>query len=188
MAPAAFPTAPDAGRGRHHRQPGLPDPAGQPRHRAAGPVHEARWRPVPGAPSSRWTGPRSAPGGARAGPAAWGRAISGPCPATAAKFLGDYSGTLVTDGHRAYDADVAARGGSVTHQTCRVHAGRGSGEFKDTHPEMAGAALDLIGAIHGTGREIRDPTPAGRLAVPGTFLRTPTCRRTRTWAGTRCLL
>ncbi len=83
-APAAFPAAPDAGRGRRHRQPGLPDPAGQPRHRAAGPVHGARWRPVPGAPPSGWTGPRSAPGGIRAGRGAWGRAASGRCPATAA--------------------------------------------------------------------------------------------------------
>ncbi len=40
---------------------------------------------VPGAPSSRWTGPRSAPGGTRAGRAAWGRAASGQCPATAAR-------------------------------------------------------------------------------------------------------
>ncbi len=31
------------------------------------PVHEAQWRSVPGAPSSRWTRPRSAPGGTRAG-------------------------------------------------------------------------------------------------------------------------
>ncbi len=48
------------------------------------PVHEAQWRSVPGAPSSRWTGPRSAPGGARAGRGAWGRAASGRRPATAA--------------------------------------------------------------------------------------------------------
>ena len=77
---------------------------------------------------------------------------------------------------------------------------RGAG---DTHPEMAGAALDLTGAVHRTGSGIGDRTPAGRLAAPrhpvrraiahpterwaapGTFPGTPARRRTRTPAGTR---
>ncbi len=46
----------------------------------------------------------------------------------AVRFPDACSGTLVTDGHRACEAYVAARGGAVTHRTCRVHAGRGSGE------------------------------------------------------------
>ncbi len=49
-----------------------------------GPVHDAQWRSVPGAPSSRWTGRRSGPVGIRESRAACGRAISGRCPATAA--------------------------------------------------------------------------------------------------------
>ncbi len=83
----------------------------------------------------------------------------------AVRFLDACSGTLVTDGHRDCEAYVAARGGAVTHQTCWVHARRGFEELKDTYPEMAGEALDLIGAIYRIEREIRDRTPAGRLAA-----------------------
>ena len=39
----------------------------------------------------------------------------------AAEFLGEYSGTLVSDGYGAYEAYVAARGGAVTHQGCWIY-------------------------------------------------------------------
>lgn len=39
----------------------------------------------------------------------------------AGEFLGDYSGTLVSDGYGAYEAHVAARDGAVAHQGCWVY-------------------------------------------------------------------
>ena len=181
VAPAAFPAAPDAGRGRHHRQPGLPEPVGQPRHLAAGagprgpvalgagsaviqmdetPIRAGRHPGRPGSMRKGYLWPVLGDRGEVVFPFSDSRKHG-----NAVRFLGDYSGTLVTDGYGAYEAYVAARGGAVTHQTCWVHARRGFEELKDTHPEMAGAALDLIGAIYRIEREIRDRTPAGRLAA-----------------------
>ena len=73
----------------------------------------------------------------------------------AAEFLGEYSGTLVSDGYGAYEAYVAARGGAVTHQGCWIHSRRNFWEQKDNHPEMAGEALKLIGAIYRIEEEIK---------------------------------
>ena len=83
----------------------------------------------------------------------------------AAEFLGEYSGTLVSDGYGAYEAYVAARGGAVTHQGCWIHTRRNFFEQKDNHPEMAEEALKLIGAIYRIEKEIGGKPPARRLAV-----------------------
>ena len=83
----------------------------------------------------------------------------------AAGILGDYAGTLVSDGYGAYGAYVAARDGAVTHQGCWIHTRRNFREQKDSHPELAGAALKLIGAIYTIEEEIRGRPPAERLAV-----------------------
>ena len=55
----------------------------------------------------------------------------------AAEFLGDYAGTLVSDGYGAYQAYVAAREGAVRHQGCWIHTRRNFWEQKDDHPAMA---------------------------------------------------
>ena len=83
----------------------------------------------------------------------------------AAEFLGEYSGTLVSDGYGAYEAYVAARGGAVTHQGCWIHSRRNFWEQKDNHPEMAGEALKLIGAIYRIEEEIKGRPTAERLAA-----------------------
>ena len=83
----------------------------------------------------------------------------------AAEFLGEYSGTLVSDGYGAYEEYVAARGGAVAHQGCWVHARRNFGEQKDSHPAMAGEALALIGAIYRIEKEIKGRPTAERLAA-----------------------
>lgn len=83
----------------------------------------------------------------------------------AAKFLGEYSGTLVSDGYGAYEAYVETRGGAVTHQGCWVHVRRKFWEQKDNHPEMAEEALKLIGAIYRIEKEIGGKPPAKRLAA-----------------------
>ena len=82
-----------------------------------------------------------------------------------ADFLGDYAGTLAVGGCGACGACAAARGGAVTRQGCRVHTRRNFRERKDSHPETAGEALELIGAIYGIEEEIRDRPAPGRLAV-----------------------
>ena len=149
----------------------------------------------------------------------------------AARFPGACSGALVTDGYGAYGAHLAARGGAVTHQACWAHTRRNFRELRESHQETAGEALDLTGAVYGTGREVarlpaperlaarrtrsraavaafrdwrrrtlEDPAtapghpvrravahPTERWAAPGRSPPTPTCRRTRTWAGTRRL-
>ena len=100
----------------------------------------------------------------------------------AARFLGDCRGALVTDGYGAYEAYVEVRGGAVTHQNCWVHARRNSGELKDTHPQMAGEALDLIGAIYRIERETRGRPAADRLAARRTRTR-PAVTAFRDWCG-----
>ena len=69
-------------------------------------------------------------------------------------FLGEYAGTLVSDGYGAYEAYVGSRNGAVRLQNCWIHTRRKFWERKDTHPAMAGEALDLIGVIYGIERRI----------------------------------
>ena len=83
----------------------------------------------------------------------------------AAAFLGDFTGTLVSDGYAAYEAYVAARDGAVTHQGCWTHARRHFWEHKDNHPAMAGEALALIGVIYTIEEEIAGRPRAERLAA-----------------------
>ena len=83
----------------------------------------------------------------------------------AAEFLGDYAGTLVSDGYGAYEAYVEARNGAVAHQACWIHARRNFWERKDSHPAMAGEALTLIGAIYAIEKEIDGRPPAERLVA-----------------------
>ena len=78
------------------------------------------------------------------------------------EFLGDYAGTLVSDGYGAYEAYVAAREGAVRHQGCWIHTRRNFWEQKDDHPAMAGEALALIGAIYTIEEEIDGRPPAER--------------------------
>ncbi len=81
----------------------------------------------------------------------------------AAEVLGDYAGTLVSDGYGAYEAYVAARNGAVRHQGCWIHTRRNFWEQKDDHPAMAADALALIGAIYRIEEEIDGRPPAERL-------------------------
>ena len=83
----------------------------------------------------------------------------------AATFLGDYSGTLVSDGYGAYEAYVAARNGAVRHQTCWTHTRRNFWEEKDSHPVMAGEALACIATLYKIEEEIDGQPSAERLAV-----------------------
>ncbi len=71
-------------------------------------------------------------------------------------ILGDWSGTLISDGYGAYAAYVEARNGAVRHQSCWSHARRKIAEQKDNWPDMVAEALSLIGRIYRIEGEIKD--------------------------------
>ncbi len=78
-------------------------------------------------------------------------------------FLGEYSGTLVSDGYGAYDAYVKARNGAVRQQNCMTHMRRNFWEQKDAHPDMAGAMLEMIGELYAIEKEIKTRPASERL-------------------------
>ena len=86
-------------------------------------------------------------------------------------FLGDYTGTLVTDGYGAYESYVKARNGKVKQQNCWTHCRRNYWEQKDAHPEMAAAALSLIGELYAIEEKIAKQSWAERLAARRTLSR-----------------
>ncbi len=63
------------------------------------------------------------------------------------EILGDFGGTLVTDGYAAYD-HFASRRDEVVHALCWVHARRGFVKSEEVEPELAKAALDQIGLLY----------------------------------------
>ena len=78
-------------------------------------------------------------------------------------FLGDYTGTLVTDAYGAYEAYVKARDGAVTQQNCWSHCRRNFWEQKDAHRDMAAAALSLIGELYVIEEKFAKRSRAQRL-------------------------
>jgi transposase len=72
----------------------------------------------------------------------------------AEEILGDWCGTLISDGYEAYDR-FAARREEVVHAQCWVHARRGFIKAEDVEPVRAGKALDLIGQLYRVEKEIR---------------------------------
>ena len=69
-------------------------------------------------------------------------------------FLGEFRGTLASDGYEAY-ARYAAKRAGVRHAQCWAHARRGFEQARDGEPESAGAALALIGALYASEKTIR---------------------------------
>ena len=112
----------------------------------------------------RWTRRRSRPGArgrARYAPGGYGR-----CTGTATRscsptrrhvhaFLGEFRGTLLTDGYEAYAAYAGRRSGEVTHASCWSHTRRGFERANDSEPEAVAGALALIGALYGHEKQIR---------------------------------
>ena len=78
-------------------------------------------------------------------------------------FLGDYTGTLVTDAYGAYEAYVKSRDGEVTQQNCWSHCRRNYWEQKDTHRDMAAEALSLIGELYVIEEKFAKRSRAQRL-------------------------
>lgn len=63
------------------------------------------------------------------------------------ELLKDFSGTLVSDGYKAYDSYAKAMD-SVVHAQCWTHSRRKFVEAEAMEPQLAGGALDLIGRLY----------------------------------------
>ncbi|MCB0333775.1 MAG: IS66 family transposase [Bdellovibrionales bacterium] len=63
------------------------------------------------------------------------------------KHLGEFVGTLLTDGYRVYERFVAQRE-AVIHAQCWVHARRKFIEAQATEPELANQALGFIAVLY----------------------------------------
>ena len=77
------------------------------------------------------------------------------------EFLGQYRGTLLSDGYEAYAACAAQRPGEVTHALCWAHTRRYFERAKDSEPEAVAEALALIGAMYAHEKQIRVDELAG---------------------------
>ena len=76
-------------------------------------------------------------------------------------FLGEFRGTLLTDGYEGYAAYAGTRPGQVIHGQCWSHTRRGFERAKDGEPEAVAEALALIGAMYRHEKQIRDDTVTG---------------------------
>jgi transposase len=83
-------------------------------------------------------------------------------------FLGEFEGTLLTDGYGAYPAYAEQRA-KVEHALCWAHTRRGFVKAEDVEPERAARALDFIGQLYEIESEIREKERVGeaKLQVRG---------------------
>ena len=82
------------------------------------------------------------------------------------EFLGDFEGTLLSDGYQAYQAYALARGEAVTRAACWAHCRREFENARGSDPPRCAEVLDLIGALYAHEEEIRrqDLTGPEKLA------------------------
>ncbi len=69
------------------------------------------------------------------------------------EFLGNYRGTLLSDGYAAYEAYAKRQG--ITHAQCWSHCRRGFAEAEESDPAGVAEALSLIGALYAQEKAIR---------------------------------
>ncbi|MCP4006498.1 MAG: transposase [bacterium] len=95
------------------------------------------------------------------------------------EILGDFRGTLVSDGYEAYDRFASHRD-EVVHALCWMHARRGFVKSEEVEPGLSEVALDQIGLLYEheeriaaeglSGREkleVRACAPPRAPGVPG---------------------
>ena len=70
-------------------------------------------------------------------------------------LLGDFKGTLLSDGNQACAAYAESRNGAVRHAGCRSHARREFEKAKDSEPGLAAEALEPVGGLFLCERKIR---------------------------------
>ena len=68
-------------------------------------------------------------------------------------FLGDFTGTLLSDGYAAYAAHARRRG--IAHAQCWSHCRRNFVDAKESEPDAVAESLSLIGALHAHEKTIR---------------------------------
>ncbi len=105
-------------------------------------------------------------------------------------FLGEYRGTLLSDGYEAYAAYAAYAGqrpGEVTHALCWSHTRRGFERANDSEPEAVAEALAMIGTMYGHEKQIRADGLAGddKRAYRQTHTR-PVVETFWRWCRTQC--
>jgi transposase len=76
-------------------------------------------------------------------------------------FLGEYTGTLLSDGYEAYAA-YAATHERVTHAECWSHCRRGFERAQESEPAAVAEALALIGALYRHEQVIRERRLTGK--------------------------
>ena len=74
-------------------------------------------------------------------------------------FLGDFQGTLLSDGYAAYAA--YAKRQDIAHAQCWVHCRRGYVDAQESEPEGVAEALSLIGVLYAHEKIIRKKKLAG---------------------------
>jgi len=70
-------------------------------------------------------------------------------------LLGDFAGTLVSDGYGAYPA-YAERRAKVEHALCWAHTRRGFVKAEDVEPVRVARALDYIGRLYAIEEQMRE--------------------------------
>ena len=80
------------------------------------------------------------------------------------ELIGDYAGTLLTDGYSAY-ARYAQSVGQFTHALCWAHARRGFVKAQNAEPKLADWALELVGALYENERMIREQELSGEAKL-----------------------
>ena len=76
-------------------------------------------------------------------------------------FLGQFAGTLLSDGYEGYAAYARSRAGQVIHAQCWSHSRRFFERAKDIEPEAVAEALALIGTMYRHEKQIRDDALTG---------------------------
>ena len=102
-------------------------------------------------------------------------------------FLGEFRGTLLSDGYDAYAAYAAQRPEEVTHALCWSHTRRTFERAKDSEPEAVAEALALIGAMYGHEKQLRADGLAGedKCAYRQTHIR-PVVETFWRWCDAQC--
>ena len=112
---------------------------------------ETWWRLMDGSGSKRWWAwSLTVPG------AVWHGIAPSRSAATARGFIGDFEGTLMVDGYKAYET-LAADHGRIRLAHCWAHVRRKYFEAERNYPQC-GEALDLLGELFALDHETEDPS------------------------------
>ena len=102
------------------------------------------------------------------------------------EFLGDFSGTLLSDGYEAYAA-YARHNGQVTHAQCWAHCRRGFEQAAESEPAASAEAMALIGALYRHEEIVREKGVEGEKKLAyRTQHSEPIVKAFWTWCDNQC--